>query len=139
VRRPRLFWRIYATYLVVIVLCTAAVGFYAVRSARSFYVQHTESELQARAQLVREQVAAQIGTQTAEQLELLVRRLGAAARTRITLISGGQPGAPVGAVLADSESVPSQMENHSDRPEFKEALQGAQVSRSGTAPRWAKT
>jgi hypothetical protein len=53
VRRPHLFWRIYATYLVVIVLCTAAVGFYAVRSARSFYVQHTESELQARAQLVR--------------------------------------------------------------------------------------
>jgi sensor domain CHASE-containing protein len=64
VRRPRLFWRIYATYLVVIVLSTAAVGFYAVRSARSFYVQHTESELQARAQLVREQVATQIGTQT---------------------------------------------------------------------------
>jgi len=124
VRRPHLFWRIYATYLVVIVLCTAAVGFYAVRSARSFYVQHTESELQARAQLVREQVAAQIGTLTAEQLELLVRRLGAASDTRITLISAGQSGAPVGAVLADSDAVPGQMENHSDRPEFKEALQG---------------
>ena len=123
-RRPHLFWRIYATYLVVIVLCTAAVGFYAVRSARSFYVQHTESELQARAQLVREQVAAQIGTLTAEQLELLVRRLGAASDTRITLISAGQSGAPVGAVLADSDAVPGQMENHSDRPEFKEALQG---------------
>ena len=77
-RRPRLFWRIYATYLVVIVLCTAAVGFYAVRSARSFYVQHTESELQARAQLVREQVAPLLGAETPEQLETLVRRLGAA-------------------------------------------------------------
>ncbi len=123
-RRPRLFWRIYATYLVVIVLCTAAVGFYAVRSARSFYVQHTETELLARAQLVREQVAPQIGTQTAQQLELLVRRLGAASNTRITLISAGQPGAPVGDVLADSDAVPGQMENHSDRPEFKEAQQG---------------
>jgi two-component system, OmpR family, phosphate regulon sensor histidine kinase PhoR len=122
VRRPRLFWRIYATYLAVIVLCTAAVGFYAVNSAHSFYIQHTESELQARAQLVREQVAAQIGTQSAEQLELLVRRLGAASGTRITLISGGQPGAPLGLVLADSEAVPAQMGNHSDRPEFRQAM-----------------
>ncbi len=134
-RRQRLFWRIYATYLVVIVLCTAAVGFYAVRSARSFYVQHTENELLARAQLVREQVAAQIGTQSAEQLELLVRRLGAASGTRITLISGGQPGATVGAVLADSDAIPSQMQNHSDRPEFKEALQG----RTGVSIRYSPT
>ena len=55
-RRPRLFWRIYATYLVIVVLCTAAVGFYAVRSVRDFYLDHTERELQARAALVREQV-----------------------------------------------------------------------------------
>ena len=52
-RRPRLFWRIFATYLVIVVLCTAAVGFYAVRSVRGFYVDHTERELQARAALVR--------------------------------------------------------------------------------------
>jgi two-component system phosphate regulon sensor histidine kinase PhoR len=124
VRRPHLFWRIFATYLVVILLCTAAVGFYALRSARSFYVQHTETELMARAQLVREQVAAQIGTLSADQLEMLVRRLGVASNTRITLISGGLPGASVGEVLADSDAVPGDMENHGDRPEFKEAVQG---------------
>jgi len=135
VRRPRLFWRIYATYLVVIVLCTAAVGFYAVRSARSFYVQHTESELQARAQLVREQLATQIGTLSAGQLESLVQRLGAASSTRITLVSGGQPGAPVGAVLADSDLAPGGMENHRDRPELKEALQG----RTGVSIRHSST
>ena len=134
-RRPRLFWRIYATYLVVIVLCTAAVGFYAVRSARSFYVQHTESELQARAQLVREQLATQIGTLSAGQLESLVQRLGAASSTRITLVSGGQPGAPVGAVLADSDLAPGGMENHRDRPELKEALQG----RTGVSIRHSST
>ena len=134
-RRPHLFWRIYATYLVVIVLCTAAVGFYAVRSARSFYVQHTESELQARAQLVREQVAAQIGADTPTELELLVRRLGAASGTRITVISGGQPGASVGTVLADSDTVPGEIENHRDRPEFREALQG----RTGISIRHSST
>jgi two-component system, OmpR family, phosphate regulon sensor histidine kinase PhoR len=134
-RRRRLFWRIYATYLVVIVLCTAAVGFYAVRSARSFYLTHTESELQARAQLVREQVVALIGDRSTAGLEALVNRLGAASHTRITVISGGLPGAPLGKVLADSESVPSRMVNHSDRPEFIDAMRG----RSGVAIRHSAT
>ncbi len=124
-RRPRLFWRIYATYLVVVVLCTTAVGFYAVTSARSFYLDHTESELQARAQLVREQVAGAVEDDTPAELEQLVRRLGAASGTRITLISAGQPGAVRGAVLADSDALPGEMENHGDRPEFLAALQGS--------------
>jgi two-component system phosphate regulon sensor histidine kinase PhoR len=132
VRRPRLFWRIYATYLAVVVLCTAAVGFYAVSSARGFYVQHTQNELQARARLVREQLAPEIGAQSAEQLELLVQRIGAASDTRITLMSAGQPGAAVGAVMADSESLPGQMGNGRDRPEFRQALAG----RTGIAIRY---
>ena len=134
-RRPRLFWRIFVTYLIVIALCAAAVGFFAVRSARSFYVAHTETELQARAQLVREQVAATTGTQSAQALELLVRRLGAASGTRITLISAGLPGSSSGTVLADSDSLPAEMGNHSDRPEFKEALLG----RTGVSIRHSTT
>jgi two-component system, OmpR family, phosphate regulon sensor histidine kinase PhoR len=135
VRRPRLFWRIFLTYLLVIALCAAAVGFFAVRSARSFYVTHTESELQARAQLVREQIVADIGTKSADALELLVRRLGAASGTRITLISAGLPAAVSGTVLADSDSVPAEMGDHSDRPEFRQALQG----RTGVSIRHSTT
>jgi two-component system phosphate regulon sensor histidine kinase PhoR len=135
VRRPRLFWRIFLTYLLVIALCATAVGFFAVRSARSFYVAHTESELQARAQLVREQVVADVGTQSADALELLVRRLGAASGTRITLISAGLPGAVSGTVLADSDSVPAEMGDHSDRPEFRQALLG----RTGVSIRHSTT
>ena len=52
-RSARLFWRIFVAYLFVVVLCTSAVGFYAVHSARDFYVAHTENELTARARLVR--------------------------------------------------------------------------------------
>jgi two-component system phosphate regulon sensor histidine kinase PhoR len=135
VRRPRLFWRIFLTYLLVIALCATAVGFFAVRSARSFYVAHTESELQARAQLVREQVVADIGTKSADALELLVRRLGAASGTRITLISAGLPAAVSGTVLADSDSVPAEMGDHSDRPEFRQALLG----RTGVSIRHSTT
>jgi two-component system phosphate regulon sensor histidine kinase PhoR len=124
VRRPRLFWRIYATYLLIVVLCTAAVGFYAVSSMRSFYIDHTEAELQARARLVRQQLAPLIPSETPAQLETLVRELGEASGTRITLISAGRPGAVRGAVLADSDAAPGEMENHGDRPEFLTALQG---------------
>ena len=122
--RPRLFWRIYATYLVIVVLCTAAVGFYAVRSVRDFYLDHTESELQARAALIQEQVTTAIPADSPQQLEQLVRRLGQASGTRITLIAADRPGAARGQVLADSDSDPATMVNHGDREEFQIALQG---------------
>ena len=123
-RRPRLFWRLYATYLLVVVACTAAVGFYAVRSVRDFYFDHTELDLQARAALVRDQVSPLVGKDTPQRLESLVRTLGASSGTRITLISNEQPGVVHGQVLADSDVDPATMENHANRPEFLVAIQG---------------
>ncbi|HTX70353.1 MAG TPA: ATP-binding protein [Thermoleophilia bacterium] len=123
-RRPRLFWRLYATYLLVVVACTATVGFYAVRSVRDFYFDHTELDLQARAALVRDKVAPLVGKDTPQRLESLVRTLGASSGTRITLISNEQPAVVHGQVLADSDVDPATMENHANRPEFLVAIQG---------------
>ena len=123
-RRPRLFWRIYATYLIIVVLCTAAVGFYAVRSVRDFYYDQTERELQARGALIREQLVAAMDADSPQQLEELLRRLGEASGTRITLIAADRPGSARGEVLADSDSDPATMENHADRNEFLLALLG---------------
>ena len=134
-RRPRLFWRIFATYLVIVVLCTAAVGFYAVRSVRDFYVDHTERELQARAALVREQILPAILADTPEELEALVQRLGESSGTRITLIAVDRPGFGRGEVLADSDSDPLEMESHATRPEVLAALEG----RPGRAVRYSRT
>ena len=134
-RRPRLFWRIFATYLVIVVLCTAAVGFYAVRSVRDFYVDHTERELQARAALVREQILPAIVADTPEELEALVQRLGESSGTRITLIAVDRRGFGRGEVLADSDSDPLEMESHATRPEVIAALQG----RPGRAIRYSRT
>jgi two-component system, OmpR family, phosphate regulon sensor histidine kinase PhoR len=134
VRRPRLFWRIYVTYLIIVVLCTAAVGFLAVRSAHDFYLQHTESELQARAALVREEVLPLLETAAPAELETLVQRLGRASGTRLTVIAGGD-GQEVGTVLAESETQPAEMENHRDRPEFQAALEGG----TGRAVRFSST
>ena len=134
-RRPRLFWRIYATYLVIVVLCAAAVGFSAVRSARGFYMDHTERELLVRGALVRDQVLLAIIADTPRELEGLVQRLGELSGTRITLIAVDRPGAGRGEVLADSDSDPLEMENHATRPEFLVALEG----RPGRAIRYSRT
>jgi two-component system, OmpR family, phosphate regulon sensor histidine kinase PhoR len=124
-RRPRLFWRIYATYLVVIVLCTGALGFYVVRSAHGFYVSHTEQELLARARLVGADLGSRVGSQDSSKLQQLVRRLGRTSGTRITLIAAGKGGVPIGTVLADSEVAdPASMDNHAARPEVSVALRG---------------
>ena len=123
-RRPRLFWRLYATYLLIVVMCTAVVGFYAVRSVRDFYYDQTERELQARGALIREQLTVAMAADTPQQLEDLLRRLGRASGTRITLIAADRSGFARGQVLADSDSDPATMENHADRPEFQVALQG---------------
>ena len=127
--RPRLFWRIYATYLIVIVLCTAAMAFYTGRSVRGFYIQQTETELQARAELVREEIAARGATLSPAELQALLARLGSASGTRLTVIAANTPGTPIGTVLADSDVDPATMPDHSRRPEFREAL----ASSSGAA------
>jgi two-component system, OmpR family, phosphate regulon sensor histidine kinase PhoR len=123
-RRLRLFWRLFATYLVVVAFCAVAIGVFAGRSARSFYITHTEAELQARAQLVREQVLPDLESLSPDALETLVRSLGAASGTRLTVISTGGTSGPAGTVLADSDSVPAEMVNHSDRPEYRLAAAG---------------
>jgi two-component system, OmpR family, phosphate regulon sensor histidine kinase PhoR len=139
VRRPRLFWRIYATYLVVVLLCTASVGFYAVRSARSFYFAHTERELLARAQLVRADVDAHYGT-TGQPLQDLVTSLGRASSTRITVIAAGQPGVAVGTVVADSDvSDPSTMANHINGPDYRAEIHAALKGGTGLAIRPSPT
>ena len=105
------------------------------RSVRDFYLDHTERELQARAALVREQVLPAITADTPQQLESLVQRLGRASGTRITVIAADRPGVGRGKVLADSDSNPTEMENHAIRPEFLTALRG----RPGQAIRYSET
>lgn len=131
-QRPRLFWRIYATYLVIVVLCTAAVGFYAVRSVRSFYMDHTEIELQARAALIGQEVLPALD---GEALDELVQRLSLASGTRITIIAADRPGATRGQVLAESDTDSDEMENHGLRSEFLQALKG----NPGSAIRYSAT
>ncbi len=134
-RQTRLFWRIFATYLFVIVVCVATVGALAFTAARDFYRDQTDRDLLARASLAREAIAPLLGAAAPAQIQQTVERLATASGTRFTVISGGIPGAPIGAVLAESEAAPAELGNHGDRPEFKAAMQGA----AGRAVRFSTT
>jgi two-component system, OmpR family, phosphate regulon sensor histidine kinase PhoR len=127
--RPRLFWKLYASYLLIVLVCISAVGLFVARSAHSFYISHVGNELEARARLVEQQVSPLVGTGAPARLESLVQRLGSASGTRITIISAGPWDGSLGTVMADSEVAPSTMENHGNRPEVQRALGGG-VGRS---------
>ena len=117
-RRGRLIWRLYPTYLIVIVVCAAFITVYAERSTHSFYLRQTQKDLEARAWLVEQELHQPGALGGLAALEAKVRELGRLSDTRITVI------APDGVVLADSENDPQTMENHRDRPEVRTALRG---------------
>ena len=121
----RLFWRIYATYLVVVLLATVAVG------------------------CARRQVGARASTWITRRTSCRRARRSCARRWRRSLGTGrradraarpahwappparasrssrpASPAASRGRRVADSEPPPEDMENHSDRPEFKTAADG---------------
>ncbi len=123
-RRRRLFWRIYATYLIVIVASVAGIGGFAFSVARDFYLDHTAHELESRAALAREQVVSLVVSGESARLQEAIEQLASASRTRFTVIAGGLPGTPLGTILAESEIAPEDLANHADRPEFKDAMRG---------------
>jgi two-component system phosphate regulon sensor histidine kinase PhoR len=132
--RHRLFWRLYATYLLVIALCAVAIGVYAASSAHDLYLQESEDDLLVRAHLVADEIDTMPGGLDDAGLQARITRLGWAGvpatadrddpevlrdHTRITVV------APDGSVLADSDVAdPGALENHASRPEVKQALEG---------------
>jgi two-component system phosphate regulon sensor histidine kinase PhoR len=117
-RRQRLLWKLYPSYLVIILLSIVAVGVYVSTALKDFYLQKTAADLEVRARLIEREVAATFGNESRKSLDELCKTLGRAATTRITLIL------PSGEVVGDSDEDPQGMENHADRPEIKKALMG---------------
>ena len=128
-RRIRLFWLIFPAFLLVTLVSLVAVTWYASRSWREFYLQEAASDLQIRARLVEDQIKRWFPPESGARIDKLCKELGKITKTRYTVIL------PSGKVLGDSEEDPSRMDNHRDRPEIQEALQG----RVGVATRYSFT
>ncbi|MDO9110037.1 MAG: ATP-binding protein [Desulfatirhabdiaceae bacterium] len=117
-KRFPLFWKLYPPFLMIVLIPLLAVSWYADFSMRRFFMDQTSSNLGARANLLKEQITAYLMAEDWKNIDLLCKRAGIFADTRITVIL------PLGKVLGDSEADPKTMENHSDRPEFVKAMSG---------------
>ena len=128
-RRHGLFWHIFPTYLVITVLAVVAVSWYGSIALQSFFYEHAEGDLQARALLLEERLGGELSRGETESLQALAIELGRATDSRITVIL------PHGRVIADTDEDPAVMENHADRPEIIAALRGS----VGSAVRYSHT
>jgi two-component system phosphate regulon sensor histidine kinase PhoR len=131
--RQRLFWRLFITYSLITVFCTAIVGGLLVRGERRTSRAQLEADLAQLAHVLDERFGPTMDAAHAAVADSLAKHLGHATDTRITIIEAD------GQVLADTNVDPRQMENHRYRPEVQAALQGqvgsaTRLSKSDFAP-----
>lgn len=99
------------------------------RSVHEFHLEQTAENLEARAKLVRAHAGPLVTEGGFVRADSLCKLLGRSSQTRITIML------PSGDVVADSDDDPAGMQNHSDRPEFQEAMRG----RAGRSVRFSAT
>jgi two-component system phosphate regulon sensor histidine kinase PhoR len=128
-RRRRLLWHLFPSYLLITAIAVAAVSLYSYITLRGFYLEETEGALTARARLLAERAGPLVDAGDHDRLDSLAKELGPSIATRITLVS------PRGEVLADSDEDRSVMDNHADRPEIVTAMSGG----TGTSTRYSYT
>jgi len=122
-------WKLFFTYIIIIIICISFTGILAIVSLRNFYINHLSSNLKSNATLVTNILEDDLATNNLSQIKLKTKDLGKELEIRITIIDIN------GIILGDSEKDPALMENHSDRPEIKEALQG----KTGKSIRYSST
>ncbi len=128
-RKRRLLWRIYPYYLVIALVSLAAMAWYDSAAIRSFYLERTEDDLQARAVLLEKPFTAELAAGRPERIDALCKEIGPQTAMRITVIL------PNGKVVGDTSESPDRMDDHSKRPEVVKAF----ASRPGWATRYSDT
>jgi len=128
-KRTSLIWQLYPAYLILVLAALLATGWYASRSMRDFYLSQIHQNLLNQSQLLRAQFLPLLEPSRHAELDRYCKQAGKQVPTRLTIIL------PNGTVVGDSEARPSQMENHGDRPEVLEALNGTK----GSATRFSDT
>ncbi len=115
-RRRKLLWQLYPSYLAIALISILAMALYASNSLTDFHMERTVENLASRAQLIKTRVTTLLKNNNHSQLRAMVKRLGAQSSTRITVMRAD------GKVVADSMEEAAEMDNHADRPEFAQAM-----------------
>ena len=110
--RTSLFWKLGLTYLVLLLAVLASVDFYAARVLRQTYIRAANEHLSSLAQLAKDRPPSLNDPAALASWVSWMSRSGA----RVTVIAAD------GRVLADSAHDIETMKNHSNRPEFRQAM-----------------
>jgi two-component system phosphate regulon sensor histidine kinase PhoR len=108
-------WRIAIPFIILIVVSMGVLGIYLTSSVRNSQLDNLRFQLEQESKITAEATLPSLLGQ-GDAPDVLAKKLGKEIDTRITIIS------PDGTVLGDSDENPSTMENHSARPEVKDAL-----------------
>lgn len=122
-RKKRLWWRLFISYLWVPVVVLLSIGWYGSDLVWKLYESHLNSDLEARARLCGKPIQDILVHDQTADVDALCKELGQSTNTRITVVL------PSGQVVGDSDEIPRDMDNHGRRPEILEAL-GGQVGHS---------
>ncbi len=120
-KKKRLLWQLYPTYLFIIIISLVAVSIYSSRSFKEFFIEDTIVDLQARAKILESQIAHIMVTKESDigaKIDNICKLTGKNSQTRVTVIL------PSGKVIGDSDENPETMEDHSGRPEIVKAFKG---------------
>jgi len=129
-RQHKLFWQLWLSYLLITLVCLAAVVLVASVAFRHFNREQTAAALEAEALLLSRQIVQHSSGSAllsdhaaAADLATLCREIGERVDSRFTVVLAN------GKVIVDTDEHPSLMDDHSQRPEVKQALLG-EVGRS---------
>jgi two-component system phosphate regulon sensor histidine kinase PhoR len=119
-KKKRLLWQLYPTYLFIVIISLLAVSIYSSQAFKEFFIENTVSDLKARARILENQIILMLseGDSNYSQIDRICKLTGKNSQTRITVIL------PSGKVIADSSENPDSMEDHSGRPEILKAYKG---------------
>lgn len=109
--------QIFLTHMFVVFVSLLIAGITTVSIVEKHFIKNTENTMLMHARVIEKAVAKKIDG-SREKLQVTVENLGNDLNTRLTIVN------PEGDVLADSAKYYREMENHLNRPEIKEALQG---------------
>ncbi len=116
--RPRLFWKLWPSYLLALAVCLLVTMYASWQAAHAFLEKDTETDLTQAAELLAVPVGGWLLAGETAGIQPLCRAAEERTGMRVTVI------ALDGRVLADSSADPAKMENHGNRPEVRQALAG---------------
>ncbi|HOK79931.1 MAG TPA: ATP-binding protein [bacterium] len=125
----KLFFKTFVRAFLFIFGIALVVLFFFVHLLKTQYIENINNELGNVVSIIESAIQTPEIAKGLNDINNLISRIDEKTKIRITIISYN------GNVLADSRRNPEEMENHSDRPEFKQAI----VSGYGNAIRWSPT